>query len=149
MIREAVESDLQGLLELYLHLHETGVPEDSGALRDTWRQIMSDPNRHVIVDEADGRLVASCVCVVVPNLTRGLRSYALVENVVTHSDYRRQGRASACLNRAREIAVGADCYKLMLLTGSKSEGTLQFYRKCGYRDGDKTAFVQWLESHKA
>ena len=57
---------------------------------------------------------------------------------------RRQGRASACLGRAREIASEAGCYKIMLLTGAKSEDTLQFYRKCGYRDGDKTAFVQWL-----
>ena len=144
MVREAVASDLPGLLKLYLHLHETGVPEDSEALHATWRRIMDDPNHHIIVDEVDGMFVASCVCVVVPNLTRGLRPYALVENVVTHADYRRQGRASACLGRAREIASEAGCYKIMLLTGAKSEDTLQFYRKCGYRDGDKTAFVQWL-----
>ena len=29
MIREAVLEDLHGLLELYLHLHETEIPEDS------------------------------------------------------------------------------------------------------------------------
>ena len=69
MIREAVASDLHGLLKLYLHLHETGVPEDSEALSAVWRQIMDDPNHHIIVDETDGQLVASCVCVVVPNLT--------------------------------------------------------------------------------
>lgn len=144
MIREAMESDLHGLLELYLHLHEASVPEDSDALRDAWAQILRDPNHHVIVDEADGRLVASCVCVVIPNLTRSARPYALIENVVTHADYRRQGRARACLDRARQIARQANCYKMMLMTGSKSEGTLDFYRKCGYNSADKTAFVQWL-----
>lgn len=144
MIREAVFSDLRGLLELYLHLHETSVPEDSEALRAAWAQIMADGNHHVIVDEADGKLVASCVCVVIPNLTRGARPYAFIENVVTHADYRRQGRARACLDYAREIARQANCYKLMLMTGAKSEGTLDFYRKCGFNDADKTAFIQWL-----
>ena len=144
MIREAMESDLHGLLELYLHLHEASVPEDSDALRDAWAQILRDPNHHVIVDEADGRLVASCVCVVIPNLTRSARPYALIENVVTHADYRRQGRARACLDRARQIARQANCYKMMLMTGSKSYATLDFYRKCGYNSADKTAFVQWL-----
>ena len=144
MIREAMESDLHGLLELYLHLHEASVPEDSDALRDAWAQILRDPNHHVIVDEADGRLVASCVCVVIPNLTRSARPYALIENVVTHADYRRQGRARACLDFARQIARRANCYKMMLMTGSKSDATLDFYRKCGYNSADKTAFVQWL-----
>ena len=144
MVREAVFSDLRGLLELYLHLHETAVPEDSEALRAAWSLIMEDDDHHIIVDEVDGQLVASCVCVVIPNLTRNARPYAFIENVVTHLGYRRQGRARACLNYARDIARQANCYKLMLMTGSKSAGTLDFYRKCGFNDADKTAFVQWL-----
>ena len=144
MVREAVFSDLHGLLELYLHLHETAVPEDSGALRAAWAQIMADENHHILVDDEGGLLVASCVCVVIPNLTRHARPYAFIENVVTHADYRRQGRARACLEYARKIASRANCYKIMLMTGAKSAGTLDFYRKCGFNDADKTAFVQWL-----
>ena len=144
MIREAVFSDLRGLLELYLHLHETAVPEDSGALRSAWAQIMADENHHILVDDEGGLLVASCVCVVIPNLTRNARPYAFIENVVTHADYRRQGRARMCLDYARAIASQAGCYKIMLMTGAKSAGTLDFYRKCGFNDADKTAFIQWL-----
>ena len=144
MVREAVFSDLHGLLELYLHLHETAVPGDTGALRAAWAQIMADENHHILVDDEGGLLVASCVCVVIPNLTRNARPYAFIENVVTHADYRRQGRARACLDYAREIARRAGCYKIMLMTGAKSAGTLDFYRKCGFNDADKTAFVQWL-----
>lgn len=35
------------------------------------------------------------------------------------------------------------CCKIMLLSGSKDEKTLQFYNKAGYNSTDKTAFVQW------
>ena len=36
MIREADEKDLKGLLELYLHLHETSVPETDEKLKSMW-----------------------------------------------------------------------------------------------------------------
>ena len=141
MIREAVDGDLGALLELYLHLHETGIPEDGARLRAAWAKIMADPDHHIIVCERGGRIVASCTCVVVPNLTRGARPYALIENVVTHRDHRRRGLASACVARAVRIAAEAGCYKVMLLTGAKDEGTLAFYRRCGFDDREKTAFI--------
>ena len=145
MVREATAADLKALLELYLHLHETALAEDGARLRGAWDRILSDPNHHLLVNEQDGQLVSSCVCVVVPNLTRNARPYALIENVVTRADCRRRGFATACLNRAREIAAAAGCYKIMLLTGAKDEATLRFYRRAGFDDREKTAFIQRLD----
>ena len=144
MLREANEHDLNEILQLYLFLHETSVPEESEQLQETWKDILGDENHHLIVCEVDGKIVASCVCVIIPNLTRGVRPYAFIENVVTHRDYRRKGYAAACLNYAKQIAEGENCYKMMLLTGAKEEGTLHFYRNAGYNDSDKTAFIQWI-----
>lgn len=143
-IREIKENELNELLELYTHLHETGVPEQSEKLAETWETIINDKNHHIIVAEENGKLISSVVCVIIPNLTRNIRPYAFVENVVTHSDYRKQGYASACLDYAKEIAVKENCYKMMLLTGAKDESTLKFYKKAGYNSTDKTAFIQWL-----
>lgn len=144
VIREIKTNELNKLLELYTHLHELGVPEHSENLEKTWNAICNDENHHIIVSEIEGKIVSSCVCVIIPNLTRNIRPYAFIENVVTHTDYRRKGYATACLNYAKELAQKADCYKMMLLTGSKNEGTLNFYKKAGYNSEDKTAFIQWL-----
>lgn len=144
MVREAEFDDLNEILDLYLHLHETEIPESNPDLQTVWKQIISDRNHHLIVYEAEGQIVSSCVCVIIPNLTRNVRPYAFVENVVTHKDHRGKGYASACLDFARKIALEENCYKMMLLTGSKSESTLDFYRKAGYNDSDKTAFIQWI-----
>lgn len=144
MVREATKKDLNSLLELYLYLHEERIPEMDNHLLKTWTQIIEDKNHHIIVNVQDGKIVASCVCVIIPNLTRGVRPYAFIENVVTHADYRNKGLATECLNYARDIARDNGCYKMMLLTGSKSEKTLNFYRNAGYNSADKTAFIQWL-----
>ena len=144
MIREIHRNELDGLLRLYLHLHEQSVPEMSDNLKKTWDSIMNDEKHHIIVKVIDNEIVASCVCVIIPNLTRGIRPYAFIENVVTHKDYRGKGYATECLNFAKEIAIRENCYKMMLLTGSKEKKTLDFYENAGYNCSDKTAFIQWL-----
>lgn len=145
MIREARENDLKEILQLYLYLHEKSVPEESEQLTKTWNNIVNDENHHLIICEENGKILASCVCVIIPNLTRNVRPYAFVENVVTHKDYRKKGYATACLNYAKQIAEKNNCYKIMLLTGSKEEDTLHFYRNAGYNSSDKTAFIQWID----
>lgn len=145
IIREIKSGDFQQLMELYTHLHEKDIPEKDERVSAVWESILSDKNHHIIVAEAEGKIISSCVCVIIPNLTRNQRPYAFVENVVTHADYRGKGIATACLNYARDIAKKENCYKLMLLTGSKNENTLNFYRRAGYNSEDKTAFIQWLE----
>lgn len=145
MVREAIAKDLEEVLQLYLNLHEKSVPERSEHLITTWNQIVEDENHHLIVNVIDHKIISSCVCVIIPNLTRNVRPYAFVENVVTHRAYRGKGYATECLNYAKDIAVKQNCYKMMLLTGSKEQKTLDFYRKAGYNSTDKKAFIQWID----
>ncbi len=88
MIREVKTEDLDQMLELYLFLHEEVKPENNRHLRDVWNEMIEDKNHHIIVNEIDGKIVSSCVCVIIPNLTRDVRPYAFIENVVTHGEYR-------------------------------------------------------------
>ena len=148
MVREARIEDLNALLELYLFLHEDSIPETDEHLTNVWDMIIEDPNHHLLVNEIDGKIISSCVCVIIPNLTRNVRPYAFVENVVTHGDYRGKGYATECLDYAKKIAEKENCYKMMLLTGSKKQETLRFYENAGYNSSDKTAFIQWISMEK-
>lgn len=143
MIREINETDFDGLMRLYSQLHHDPIPERNETVNQLWSKILCDSAHHIIVAEEGGKILSSCVCVIVPNLTHSQRPYALIENVITDEAHRGKGLATQCLNYAREIAVRENCYKLMLLTGSKKESTLNFYRKAGYNSEDKTAFIQW------
>ncbi|MGN1422550.1 MAG: GNAT family N-acetyltransferase [Oscillospiraceae bacterium] len=143
MIREITPEDYEGLMSLYLHLHETEVPPFERA-KEVWEHILSDSSYHIIVAEEDGMIVSSCTCIIIPNLTHGPRPYAWVENVVTHADYRGKGLATKCLDRAKEIAQSENCYRLVLMTGSKLESTLKFYENAGYDRTEKTGYIQHL-----
>ena len=143
-VREIAVGDLEGLLRLYTELHEDPMPAQGETLSALWHGILEDKNHHIVVAEKKGEIVSSCVVLVVPNLTHGQRPYALIENVVTAKAFRGRGLASACLDYAKQLALQHNCYKMMLLTGSRQESTLAFYRKAGYNSRDKTAFVQWL-----
>ena len=145
MVREIYKNELTKLLNLYLYLHEKSVPVMTEHLKTTWKTIINDKNYHIIVNEIDNKIVSSCVCLIIPNLTRNVRPFALIENVVTMKDYRGNGYATECLNYAKEIALMANCYKIMLLTGAKEEEILKFYRDAGYNSNDKTAFIQWIK----
>lgn len=144
MIREIKDSDFDGLMELYMQLHDNPMPDKTHEIMDLWKRILDDKDHHIIVAEEDGRIVSSCVCVIIPNMTHCQQPYAFVENVITDERYRKRGLATACLDYAKKIAQQENCYKIMLLTGSKKESTLDFYRQAGYNSEDKTAFIQWI-----
>ncbi len=144
MIREVTSDDFTGLMTLYIQLHNNDMPEETNDIKQLWKQILEDKAHHIIVAEEDEKIVSSCVCVIIPNLTHNQQPYAFIENVITDKEYRGRGLATQCLNYAKNIAMKENCYKLMLLTGSKKDSTLNFYRHAGYNSEDKTAFIQWI-----
>ncbi|MDP4090755.1 MAG: GNAT family N-acetyltransferase [Bacillota bacterium] len=143
-IREVNKEDLTGLLELYTLLHDNPMPEMTETVELLWERIINDKDHHIIAGLVNDRIISSCVVVIIPNLTHNQRPYALVENVITDEKYRKKGYGTALLNYAKDIAVKDNCYKIMLLTGSKKESTLSFYEQAGFNMKDKTAFIQWL-----
>jgi len=135
-------NELKQLLSLYRQLHSDD-PDmgESESLKTLWLEIYSDPFLHYIVIEKDGVIISSCTLAIIRNLTRNLRPYGLIENVITHSDFRKMGYGKKVLSKAVEIARENNCYKVMLLTGSKKEETLRFYEEAGFNKGIKTGFI--------
>jgi predicted GNAT family acetyltransferase len=126
VIREITDTDFDGLQELYLLLHEEKKLEKTDMIKEIWNEILQNRNYHILVGVLDGKIISSVTIVIIPNLTRSAKPYALIENVITHSSYRGKGYATALMHKACGIAQESGCYKVMLLTGSKAESTLHF-----------------------
>lgn len=142
--REIKPDERDQLLKLYKHLntHDLPLPEEE-VVEAKWQEILTDKKIHCVIAEAAGRLVASCILIIIPNLTRGAKPYGLIENVVTHAEYRKRGIGKHILQYALRIAWQHQCYKVMLLTGRKDEATLRFYENSGFIGGVKTGFIAY------
>jgi GNAT superfamily N-acetyltransferase len=141
-VREISFSELEQLLELYQYLNpDDPVLEKDRNLTKLWQAICDDPHYFCLVIPKDGKLVSACNVIIIRNLTRNARPYALIENVITHPGYRKKGYGTAILQKAITMAREHNCYKVMLMTSRKDESILKFYEKAGFDRGDKTAFV--------
>lgn len=142
-IRLATVCDAPALQEIYTHLNPDDPVVNPAQFAKDLKALLDDGDRQIIVAELNGLIVASCTLFILPNLTRGNRPMALIENVVTHKHFRRKGLGRRVLHDGFARADKAGCYKVMLLTGSKTQGTLDFYSDVGLTQ-DKTGFQKRL-----
>ena len=141
-IRELEAHDLEQLLLLYAHLHDVDEPlPERAAVANLWQTMQADSNLLYFGGFVGAQMAVSCNLALVPNLTRGCRPYGVIENVVTHADFRRRGYGQAILRHALAAAWDNDCYKVMLMTGRLNEQTFRFYESVGFDRHSKQAFI--------
>lgn len=141
-VRPLTKPDLGSLLNLYRDLHSSDAPlPDNRKVEETWNEILSNKWSLCLGGFVSSELICSCVLTVVPNLTRGCRPYAILENVVTKAEHRKKGYGRELLKEALSHAWAKECYKVMLLTGRKDDEIARFYKASGFDPEGKRAFV--------
>ena len=149
IIRKAKGKDAHDLKILYFE-HLTSYPPQEEQDMGKWENILDrfekDDKMYLLVLEEDGKVVSSVQMAIIESLTHNVRPFAVIENVVTHIDYRNRGYASALLEKASEIARECGCYKVSLETGSNRESTLNFYRNNGFVIDAKHSCLKRLSS---
>lgn len=149
-VRDLVFDDLDALLELYTHLHDSDAPlPDRPKVEAVWRQLCEDPRYICLGAVHESRVVAACHAAIVPNLTRGARPFAVIENVVTHSAYQRQGFGRAVISTMLDRCWARDCYKVILTSGFARQHVHAFYERLGFDKSDKQAFVAYSPGARA
>lgn len=103
-VRNIKETELGKLLSLYEHLHDGDIEINKDILENVWQDILNNDSLVYFVIEQDGLLVSSCNLTIIPNLTRRAQSIGLIENVVTHRDYRNQGLGKLIMSTAVNYA---------------------------------------------
>jgi GNAT superfamily N-acetyltransferase len=142
------KEDLDSLLELYKELNpEDSVLPKSKAL-ELWKEIHLSPNMECFIAVNESRtVVASCTIGILSNLTRSGRPYAIIENVITRSDYRMQGLARTLIEQSTAFAKKMDCYKIVLLSSTDRTDAHQFYTSIGFDGDSKKGFELRLDSN--
>ncbi len=146
-IRKALPKDAEDLKTLFFE-YLTNFPPTEEQDMNKWREIIAklynNENSYLLVAEVDDKVVSTVYLTIIENLTHNLRSFGVIENVVTHIDYRNKGYASALLQEATNIAKQHNCYKVFLETGSNKESTLNFYQNNGFELDKKHSCLKRL-----
>ena len=147
LIRQAEEKDVMDIKNLYFNFLTKYPPKEEQDI-EAWKQLINEINKSerlfLLVVEEDNRVVSTVQLGIIPSLTHNMRSFAVVENVVTHENYRKKGFASMLLQEAIKIAQDKNCYKIFLETGSNRESTLNFYKENGFEIDTKHSFLKKL-----
>ena len=147
IIRKANSRDAENLKVLYFEYLTKFPPKEEQDMA-YWAELLAkfekDNHMYLLVVEEDGKAVSSVQMAIIESLTHNVRPFAVIENVVTHVDYRNRGYGSALLQEASDIAKKMNCYKVFLETGSNKESTLNFYRNNGFVIDEKHSCLKKL-----
>lgn len=132
ILRLLEASDGSAALALFTHLvGDQGL----GDLSD-FERVNNHPGTQIWA-AFDGAALRSMLTLhILPNVTQQGRSYALIENVVTHAQYRGQGFGRAAMTTAMEAAWAKGAYKIMLLSGKAGQAR-GFYEALGFDADEK------------
>lgn len=140
-IRELHEKDLKSLIQLYTQLDQINEDLSYEKSLSIWKNEI-EPNGSIKYFGAveNERVVSSCYCVIIPNLTVWGKSIGFVENVVTDAEFRRQGLAKKVIGEAVKFAEERGCYKVILQSGAQRHEAHKLYESMGFNSQTKKAF---------
>lgn len=139
-VRLATQKDLPQILSLYRELHAMEAPLELEAAAEIWKSMKTGDLCNIFVAVLEERILSCSTLAVIPNLTRKGRPYGVIENVITHPDYRRQGAARAVFKAILAYARERNCYKVMLLSSAERKDAHAFYESLGFEGDRKKGF---------
>jgi len=138
--RIAQKDDLPGLLVLYKQLNPEEEPIDLEKAYSIWDVTEKNNATKYFIASDNTKILSACNITLVPNLTRNGKSFAIIENVVTDHDYRRQGIGKKVIENAVQYAKENNCYKAVLLSSMKRTESHRFYESIGFNGNSKKGF---------
>lgn len=133
--------------------------QDAPAIERLYRELVSDPHVHVdpgqvaalsesstnvlLVAEADGVICATALLTLCADVMYRTQPFGVVENVIVAELMRGRGIGHSLLARVEQMAVAADCTKLMLLSAASRQDAHVFFQQCGFNGDAKHGFVKY------
>ena len=139
--RLARRSDLPSLLSLFAVSEVSAATQPQERAERIWQETLGQQGVHVFVADDGDRIAATCMLITAPNLLRGGRRHAFLENVVTHSELRGRGYGKAVVQAALAHAWATDCHHVLMQSGRTDPRVHAFYDVLGFEPGLRVAYV--------
>jgi len=83
----------------------------------------------IIVEEVDGKIVATGKIIIEPKMSYGFRKVGHIEDIVVDDKYRGKGYGRKIVDFLVGYGICNNCYKIIL---NCSDDNVAFYSKCGF-----------------
>jgi len=144
IMREALESDLPGVLSLYAQLGQDDgsvLPLDTAA--SIYGKMKSYPDYKIHVALAGERVIGTFALLVMDNLGHFGTPSAILEDVVVAEDLRGQGIGKQMMDYANSLCRLKGCYKMSFSSNINREAAHRFYESLGYRKHGYSFYVSY------
>jgi len=132
VIREATESDLPAILELYAQPSFNGDAVSLERAQQIYQVIKTYPNYQIFVAEDAGVIVGTLCLIVFCNISAMGKSSAIIESVVIRADFQGKGVGKQLVEHAMNAASKQGAYKIALYSGSPNDYVHHFYEGLGF-----------------
>ena len=130
-IRDARDGDLEALIGLMGQLNDEPSPL-TDRHRAAFKDVIADRRQRLLVLERAGVIVATAAVIIVPNIGREGRPFAIVENVVVDAPARGEGMGGVLMRYIIDEARRAGCYRISLTSRKFRSDAHRFYERLGF-----------------
>jgi len=145
IIRDVCESDLSSLKFLLSQLRGY-VPweeDQEGKAQQILSDAILNPLRSILIAESEGEPVGTADLTIVENLTRGLKPWGVIENIVVDKHCRSAGIGRELLEAATSVAANHGCYKVELISAAHRVIAHKLYEQAGF-DAEVRGYRKYL-----
>lgn len=142
VFRKAVFSDVSEIVSLCnLCFDETTSTEKA---KEIFLKTAADQNQIYLVGEVDGKIVAHTKITIVPTIFEEMNTYAILNHVCVHPDYRRCKYAFKMLEEVKNICINSGCVAMKLWSMNFRVPAHSCYKKFGFHVDDAKFFTYIL-----
>lgn len=141
-LRKAVPKDVPALTNLLKVLFsiEADFSFDEVKQRQGLELMLKDPGqRCIMVAECEGQIIGMCTAQLLITTAEGGKA-ALIEDMVVHQDYRKQGVGQSLLAQIEAWAYQHDAKRLELLADVQNTPALEYYKRLHWK---QTQLICW------
>jgi GNAT superfamily N-acetyltransferase len=145
VLRRARGSDACGVQALYAQFVNNPALQVCPKRLDS---LADDPDHHLWVAEAEGRLWGTVLLCLCRDVMFGDRPFAVLENLVVDAQARGQGLGRALLAEVEALCAARHASKIMITSGSHRAAAHGFFLRQGYCAETKKSFIKYQRDFK-
>ncbi|HBE77507.1 MAG TPA: GNAT family N-acetyltransferase [Firmicutes bacterium] len=148
IVRQATARDIPALcalLKILFSIEADFAVDEQKQRNGLELMINTSEERCIMVAELQGTIIGMCTAQLVISTAEGGNA-ALIEDMVIHEDYRRQGIGRRLLQEIEAWALKHGSKRLQLLADRNNSPALAYYQRLGWRPTQLMAFQKKPES---